>query len=280
MHCILYTFCLWLRLRLLFLSQSTDSSLLIHHGHFGGWLLGTHWHLFNSPHRPIGNYSFSLYSALWTANCVRSPDRVISYASYFSISTFSFSCFCRVGARIMQLIVRHVNYLAPETRSRSLPPLFLLPFPFASAVKWVIKPTFERAIKSRFQKGGNSSNAVIHIADCVLRNTLCLCAEYPVIIFLLFFWFLNHFIANAIKRIPLKYFLRAHKPLPDQQPWSPRNVVGFGFFFFVFVHSFSRVLFGMTLTWNYSYSFRYLKNSFHNKLKWIFRFERRTEERK
>lgn len=230
MHCILYTFCLWLWLELrpglLFLSQSRDSSLLIHHGHFGGWLLGTHWHLFNSPHRPIGNYSFSLY-----CDCVRSPDRVISYASYFSISTFSFSCFCRVGARIMQLIVRHVNYLAPETRSLKsglhLPSAAHFPF---SAVKWVIKPTFERAIKSRFQREGNSSIAVIH------RNTLCVCAPNTLFSFsfFFFFWFLNHFIANAIKRIPLKYFLSAHKPLPDNSPGAHGMSLGLVLFFFFF----------------------------------------------
>lgn len=200
-------------------------------------MLGTHWHLFNSPHRPIGNYSFSLYSALRTEDCVRSPDRVISYASYFSISTFSFSCFCRVGARIMQLIVRHVNYLAPETRSLKsglhLPSAAHFPF---SAVKWVIKPTFERAIKSRFPREGNSSTGI----PCVSVRRIP-CFHFP---FYFFFWFLNHFIANAIKRIPLKYFLRAHKPLPDNSPGAHGMSLGLVLFFFLCI----RVLFGMTLT--------------------------------
>lgn len=87
----------------------------------------------------------------------------------------------------MQLIVRHVNYLAPETRSLKtglhLPSTAHFPF---SAVKWVIKPTFERAIKSHFQREGNSSTAVIH------RNTLCVCALNTLFSFsfLLFFFFL------------------------------------------------------------------------------------------
>lgn len=128
-----------------------------------------------APTGPLGIIHFhcialrTAHSRWWTVYDL--PDRVISYASYFSISTFSFSCFCRVGAQIMQLIVRHVNYLAPETRSLKTKPLPFFPLPSASTVKWVIKPTFERAIKSRFlspaQGGGREGTHPMQLSTYI-----------------------------------------------------------------------------------------------------------------
>lgn len=132
----------------------------------------------------------------------------------------------------MQLIVRHVNYLAPETRSLKsglhLPSAAHFPF---SAVKWVIKPTFERAIKSRFQREGNSSSAVIH------RNTLCVCAPNTLFSFSVFFFFFGFWtilLQMLLNEFRWNTFWERNKPLPDNSPGAHGMSLGLVLFFFFF----------------------------------------------
>lgn len=122
----------------------SDSSLLIHHGHFGGWLLGTHWHLFNSPHRPIGNYSFLLYSQPFVPHSrpQSRPDRVINNFKYFSALSL-----CRTSNYATNCQACELFSFQKHIYTKVLTPYLTLPSPtitlWVSAVKCIIKLTFD-----------------------------------------------------------------------------------------------------------------------------------------